>query len=57
FTTGLVTLEEVAVCFPEKQRSPLDSSQRALYQDVMLEKNETLVSLGKNFCLHKHWKL
>ncbi|XP_025055654.1 uncharacterized protein LOC102384269 [Alligator sinensis] len=43
---GLVTLEEVAVCFPGKQRSPLDSSQRALYWDVMLEKNETLVSLA-----------
>ncbi|KYO21437.1 hypothetical protein Y1Q_0001647 [Alligator mississippiensis] len=43
---GLVTLEEVAVGFPGKQRSPLDSSQRALYWDVMLEKNETLVSLA-----------
>ncbi|KYO21439.1 hypothetical protein Y1Q_0001648 [Alligator mississippiensis] len=43
---GPVTLEEVAVCLPEGKQALLDSSQRVLCRDVMLENNETLVSLG-----------
>lgn len=43
-----MTLEEVAVCLPEGKQALLDSSQRVLCRDVMLENNETLVSLGKD---------
>ncbi|XP_060094627.1 zinc finger protein 436-like [Heteronotia binoei] len=33
----LVTFEEVALCFTEEEWSMLDSSQRALYREVMVE--------------------
>ncbi|CAM4653113.1 unnamed protein product, partial [Lepidochelys olivacea] len=43
---GSVTFKDVTVYFNKGQRALLDSSQRALYRDVMQENYETEILLG-----------
>ncbi|CAM5158398.1 unnamed protein product, partial [Eretmochelys imbricata] len=44
--SGFVTFKDVTVYFNKGQRALLDSSQRALYRDVMQENYETEILLG-----------
>jgi KRAB domain-containing zinc finger protein len=51
-----VSFEDVTVDFSREEWQQLDSSQRCLYQDVMLENYSHLLSVGKHSPPGELWR-
>lgn len=52
---GSVSFEDVAVDFTQQEWYRLDSAQRTMHKDVMLENYSNLASVGEDYCQFNSW--